>query len=165
MTETQGRRGPWPLGELLKRKREEAKLSLRAASDAAGFSAATWQHIEKGERTVAKGIVVEYTPTPDNVVSAAQVVGLDAAELLRLGGLDPGLAPERPGGPTISQREVASVFQQLSEPSRKAHLYLMRKTLLAEQAERAGVDAEEILEADEFEGRSIEMVRSQEATS
>lgn len=135
---------------------------MRAASEAAGFSPATWQHMEKGERSVAKGIVVEYTPTPDNVVSAAQVVGLDPATLLKLGGLDPGLAPERPGGPTISQREVMAVFQQLSETSKKAHLYLMRKTLVAELAVRAD-EGEEAL--DEFKGQTVEVVPAPETLS
>jgi len=103
-----GQQRQWPLGSKLLKARQRARLSIRDASAAAGFSTATWTALEKGVKRPAPGIVVDYNPAVQNVVAAAQVVGLDPAEALRLAGLDPAAAPSDHRPPTVSQREVVS---------------------------------------------------------
>jgi len=80
----------------------------------------------------APGIVVDYNPAVQNVVAAAQVVGLDPAEALRLAGLDPAAAPSDHRPPTVSQREVVTLFAMLDEETRAALLTLLRRLVSTE---------------------------------
>lgn len=117
---------PWPLGPRLLKLRETAKLSIRDASTAAGFSTATWAALEKGYKSPGGGVRVDYTPRAENVVAAARVVGMDAQEALRLAGMDPSLAPVTSGGRTLSQREILHLWAQLAPGVRDAMLTLLR---------------------------------------
>jgi transcriptional regulator with XRE-family HTH domain len=136
---TAPRRGqprPWPLGPKLEKLRGKAKLSIREASTKAGFSAATWSALEKGYKTPVRGQQVDYTPGADNVIAAARVVGMDAADALRLAGLDPAKAPEiRSGGRTVGEREILHLIAQLEPDVKEAMITLLRRL-----ATNAGAD-------------------------
>jgi transcriptional regulator with XRE-family HTH domain len=128
---TPSRRGqprPFELGPELEKLRTKAGLSIRDASTAAKFSTATWSALEKGYKTVSAGHRVPYTPRAENVIAAAQVVGMDPAEALRLAGLPPSKAPAiRSGGRTTGEREVLSLMAQLDPETREAFLTLLRR--------------------------------------
>lgn len=132
---TPSRRGqprPWPLGPKLTELREQAQLSIRDASTAAGFSTATWSALEKGYKTVAAGHQVDYTPREENVVAAAQVVGMDPADALQLAGLDPSKAPgARSGGRTVGEREILGLMAQLDPETKDAMVTLLRRLAAA----------------------------------
>jgi transcriptional regulator with XRE-family HTH domain len=139
---TPSRRGhprPWPLGPKLTQLREKAKLSIRDASTAAGFSTATWSALEKGYKTVAAGQQIDYTPREENVIAAAKVVGMDPAEALRLAGLDPAKAPAaRSGGRTVGEREILGLFAQLDAETHDAMITLLRRLASAVGARTDG---------------------------
>jgi transcriptional regulator with XRE-family HTH domain len=130
----------WLFGEKLAQAREAARLSLRAASEAAGFSTATWTALEKGVKRPAKGMVVDYTPSVTNVVAAAQVVGMDPAEALELAGLDPAAAPNDHRPPTVSQRELSTLIAQLDEETRAAFATILRKMVSGEASVDGGLE-------------------------
>jgi transcriptional regulator with XRE-family HTH domain len=136
---TAPRRGqprPWPLGPTLEKLRSKANLSIREASAKAGFSAATWSALEKGYKTPVRGQQVDYSPGADNVIAAAQVVGMDPAEALRLAGLDPSKGPEiRSGGRTVGEREILHLVAQLEPEVKEAMITLLRRL-----AANAGAD-------------------------
>lgn len=138
---TAPRRGqprPWPLGPKLEAARKKARLGIRGASEAAGFSAATWSALEKGYKTPAKGQQVDYTPGADTVIAAARVVDMDPAEALTLAGLDPANVPEvRSGGRTLGEREILHLIAQLDPEAKEALLTLLRR--LAAAADGDGV--------------------------
>lgn len=129
---TRERERQWPLGPKLLQARKDARLSIRDASKAAGFSTATWTALEKGVKRPAPGIILPYNPAVENVVAAAQVVGLDPAEALELAGLDPAAAPTDHRPPTVSQREVVTLFAMLDEEARSALLTLLRRMVSPE---------------------------------
>jgi transcriptional regulator with XRE-family HTH domain len=118
---------PWPLGPKLEKLRTDKKLSIREAADAAGFSAATWGALEKGYKTPTAGNQIPYGGTVDNVVAAAQVVGMDPAEALRLAGLDPTKAPSvRDGRFTLGEREVLDLLARLDLEVRDAFVTMLK---------------------------------------
>lgn len=119
---------PWPLGPALQHLREDKKLSVRDAAAAAGFSAATWTALEKGYKTPTAGNRIPYSGTAENVIAAAQVVGMDPAEALKLAGLDPAKAPAvRDGRYTVSQREILDLLARLEPEVREAVVVLLRR--------------------------------------
>lgn len=130
----------WPFGPKLTQARKDARLSIRNASAAAGFSTATWTALEKGVKRPAPGIVVPYNPSVANVVAAAQVVGMDPAEALNLAGLDPAAAPNDHRPPTVSQREVVTLFAMLDEEARSALLTLLRRMVSGESSVDGGLE-------------------------
>lgn len=72
----------------LRLRQARGAMSKREAARRAGFSEGTWRALELGVRRPARGIVVPMNPTVENLVAAAGAVGVDAAELLGLIGLD-----------------------------------------------------------------------------
>ncbi len=111
--------GPWPLGERLKELRTAAGLSLRAVAKAAGITAATVDAMEKGHRVGhGGGIVSARNPDANNVIRVAEVVGLNAAEALRLAGhLAPVSVPT--SRPSVGVRALAENISLLPESFRR----------------------------------------------
>ena len=107
--------------------REDKRLSIRDASKAARFSAATWTALEKGYKTPTANNRVPYGGTVENVVAAAEVVGMDPAQALELAGLDPAKAPAvRDGRRTVGEREILHLFAQLDADTKDALITLLR---------------------------------------
>ena len=91
---------------------------------------------------VAVGVTVPANPRAEIVIAAAQVVGMEPAEALKLANLDPALAPaNRYGGPTVSQREAMMLWAQLDEDTRGLLLDLLRKLVGPEAASKVDIDA------------------------
>jgi transcriptional regulator with XRE-family HTH domain len=131
---------PWPLGKRLKAAREAAGLSQREASAAAGFSVTTWGQLETGVKKLGGGLESPMNPRASIVMSAAQVVGMDPAEALRMAGI----APERhvPSGsqrPTVSQSRLLEYFARLTEGQRAALLNLIESMLPSEDGEAPAI--------------------------
>lgn len=74
-------------GTAVRRCRDEAGLSQATVIHRADISDTTLRHIEKGERRVAKGVVIEPTAKPATVGAIAAAVGMDADEAVRLLGV------------------------------------------------------------------------------
>lgn len=79
---------PSPFSGEMRKRREWAGLSVRAAAAAAGFSEARWRQFELGYRRVAEGVYEPASPSTAKVRQIAQVLKWDAVEALRLAGLD-----------------------------------------------------------------------------
>lgn len=111
--------GPWPLGTQLKALRKEAGLSLRAAAQAAGITAPTLDAMEKGYRAGPGGrYIPARNPDANNVIRAAEAVGLNAAEALRLAGhLAPAAVPTSKA--SVGVRALAEKFALLPEAFRE----------------------------------------------
>lgn len=111
----------WPLGPKLRDARKSAGLSQREAAQAAGFSPTTWGQLESGTKKLGQGVEVAMRPRPSVVQAAAQVVGLDVAEALRMAGHEPGNRDQPPpSAPTVSQRRLVDVFASLTQRQRHA---------------------------------------------
>lgn len=130
---------PWTLGPKLKKAREGAGLSQREAAKAAGFSVTTWGQLETGIRKVGNGMESPVNPRASVVASAADVVGLDVAEALRMAGIDPKHAPKGAQRPTVSQSRLLESFARLTEPQRAALLDLIESMLPHEDGEEPEV--------------------------
>lgn len=116
----------WPLGPRLKRAREGIQLSQREAARAAGISVTSWGQLETGIVKKGGGMESPMNPRAAIVIAAANVVGLDPAEALRLVGIDPARHDLPTGRPTVSQQEVLDLFARMGEEQRRALLGLLR---------------------------------------
>jgi transcriptional regulator with XRE-family HTH domain len=110
-------REDWPLGPVLRRRREEAGLSQREASrrtrlhgsDRPTVSAGRWQQLETGWQK-NKGTLIPIGTTAATVSAAARAVGWDARQALELAGFD-AEEPSPPPVPTLfgcSDEELAA---------------------------------------------------------
>lgn len=116
----------WRLGPRLKRAREGQNLSQREAARAAGISVTTWGQLETGIVKKGGGLESPMNPRAAIVIAAANVVGLDPAEALRLVGIDPSSHDLPAGRPTVSQQEVLDLFARMGDEQRRALLGLLR---------------------------------------
>jgi transcriptional regulator with XRE-family HTH domain len=82
------------LGHYLREKREAAGLSIRAAARKAGFSEGRWRQLERGYQP-SGGERIPANPRPSTVVQAADALGADAEEALKVAGLDADVAEVR----------------------------------------------------------------------
>jgi transcriptional regulator with XRE-family HTH domain len=110
------------LGALIKAARERLGLSGREAARRAGFSPTTWSAVEKGTRIKSGGGGHERAyPKPGVIVAAANTVGVDVAEALRLAGYDPDVYNPSSSAPlTRSERTVAQRVSMLSPEQQAA---------------------------------------------
>ncbi|GAA2969838.1 Transcriptional regulator, contains XRE-family HTH domain [Actinokineospora diospyrosa] len=113
----------WPLGELLRRARDEKGWSQEDAAQKARFSRTSWQQLESGRRADRK----PFRPKADTVINAALAVDVDPSEALELANLDPTkYEPARAGRPTATVTEVRELVMRLTEEQRQAVVNLIR---------------------------------------
>lgn len=82
----------WEAGRLIDQARVRKGISKIDATRAIGMSESWWRKMELGYHTI-NGQPTTYRPTPEAMVKAAHLVGLDPAEILKIGGyaVDPDL--------------------------------------------------------------------------
>lgn len=98
-----------------KRLREgRGRMSKREAARRAGFSEATWRALELGVRRPAKGIEVPVNPTVENLVAAAEAVGINPDEILSMVGLAYQAAFERVETATNEVQELRDEVARLA---------------------------------------------------
>ena len=102
------------LGHELGRARERKGLSKREAARRAGLSDGAWRHLEMGLKVVY-GRTVLPNPRPENLVSAAQAVGIPPAKLFAIVGRE---APAELSEPT-SEDELAAEIRNLRPEDRQ----------------------------------------------
>lgn len=81
------------VGSYLRTGRERTRLSKRAAARRAGISEGLWRHLEAGEKKL-NGVTVLPNPRSENLVAAAQAVGVDPKAIFRAIGRTAGPIPE-----------------------------------------------------------------------
>lgn len=81
------------VGSYLRTGRERTHLSKRAAARRAGISEGLWRHLEAGVKQL-HGVNVLPNPRSENLVAAAQAVGLDPRVIFRAIGRAAGPIPE-----------------------------------------------------------------------
>ncbi|PPK70444.1 helix-turn-helix transcriptional regulator [Actinokineospora auranticolor] len=113
----------WPLGEVLRRARDDKGWSQEDAAQKARFSRTSWQQLESGRRADRK----PFRPKADTVINAALAVDVDPREALELAKLDPTrYEPARAGRPTATVTEVRELVMRLTEEQRQAVVNLIR---------------------------------------
>ena len=76
------------LGAAIRDARQQRRLSIRGAADAAGMSEGRWRQIELGYQQVASGVRVPARPKESTVRAMARAVQLDVDEALALAGFE-----------------------------------------------------------------------------
>jgi transcriptional regulator with XRE-family HTH domain len=107
------------LGAQIGAARLERGLSRRQAANEAELSLTTWSNLEDASSTRG-GERVRHRATPEVIIRACGVVGLDKAAALTLAGYDPaGYNMADSGRPTASGREIADRVSQLPREQRE----------------------------------------------
>lgn len=114
-------------------------MSMGEAAKRAGLSKTLYANLEHGYRSVGEGVRLPPTYTAESIAAVAQAVGLDVDEALSLVNLKAKAGGSRPGGPTVSQRELMDMWALLDAETRDAFLVLLR---LATESARAKVNGQ-----------------------
>lgn len=123
------------LGAYLERHREQAGLSKRAASRAAGISEGRWRQVVTGVQKAGGGIEVPVNPTARTVIGMATAVGADQSEALGLAGLTaPAPVEPQPGLAAASNDELLAEVRRRMEGGQS----WAQATAGSEEAERDG---------------------------
>jgi transcriptional regulator with XRE-family HTH domain len=117
-------------------------MSMSEAAKRAGVSKTQYANLEHGYRSVGNGIQLPATYTAESIAAVAKAVGLDVDEALSLVKLKakPG-GGARPGGPTVSQRELMDLWVLLDAETRDAFLMLLRRVTESDRAKVNGLKA------------------------
>lgn len=76
------------LGEMIKKARLDARLSVRAAAKAANISEGRWRQLELGYQQVAEGVRVPARPRIDTLSAIARALGVNDLVLFDAAGLE-----------------------------------------------------------------------------
>ncbi|MEU3013407.1 helix-turn-helix domain-containing protein [Nocardia asteroides] len=82
----------WAAGALIQAAREDAGYSKRQAARKSGISEGRWRQLEDGWE-VTRGAKIPVRTTPETIVQIAHAMAIDAEQLLKAAGIDPGAAP------------------------------------------------------------------------
>lgn len=114
-------REDWPIGPALRRARERAGLSVRAAARRTNgaVSSGRWYQLESGWQK-NKGVFIPVGTTAASIAAAARAVQWDVDEALTIAGFDPAMAiPAQAGYARFSDEELMEEFAALSDEVRR----------------------------------------------
>jgi transcriptional regulator with XRE-family HTH domain len=81
-------RPDWKLGSIVRTLREDKRISMRDAASRCHISGTTWSVLETGYGFDQNSERIERRPAATTVIAAAQLLGADPLDWLRIAGLD-----------------------------------------------------------------------------